>query len=204
MSDQIQTVVPPSVAEETARAAVPAQHAARELATLEVHTPQDIEIASDLLKDVKRDLNRLIARKEEITKPLSAALKSVRDLFRPAEDAYKDAEAILKRKIGDAQLRIRQANEEAMRAAQAALAENNYRQAALASSNIQATQAPQGISFQAQYEWRVVDAAAIPREYLVPDEKKISAVVKAQGREAMRAIPGIVVEEKLGVVARTG
>jgi len=42
----------------------------------------------------------------------------------------------------------------------------------------------QGISKQMAWKFRVVDAAKLPREYLVPDDKKIGVVVRALKSEA--------------------
>jgi hypothetical protein len=46
-----------------------------------------------------------------------------------------------------------------------------------------------GVSFRTDWDFEIVDANLIPREYLIPDEKKIRGVVKAM-RGAAR-IPGV-------------
>lgn len=53
-----------------------------ELRALPVVTAEQISFASELLIDVKGRLKHLEERLAEITKPLNAALKSARDLFR--------------------------------------------------------------------------------------------------------------------------
>lgn len=195
------TTVPPEVASETRNEALVAQQAATQLEAFVVTTPADIEIASGLLVDFKRELKRVTARKEEITKPLNAALRSIRDLFRPAEEAYGHAEQILKQKIGAAQLAIHEANRLAALATHAALAAGDVRQAAIVSSAIVSTEAPKGISFREQFTFRIVNAALLPREFLAPDEPKIRAHVAQHGLAAN--IPGVVVEKSIGIAART-
>lgn len=194
-------LVTQEVASETQREAQVARQAATQLEGFVVVTPSDIQIASGLLVDFKRELKRVTARKEEITKPLNAALKSIRDLFRPAEEAYSHAEQILKQKISAAQLEIFEANRRAALATQAALAAGDVRQAALVSSAIVSTEAPKGISFREQFTFRIVNAALLPRDFLMPDEPKIRAHVAQHGLGSN--IPGVVVEKSIGVAART-
>ena len=52
-------------------------------------------------------------------------------------------------------------------------------------------QAPkvEGVSFRDDWDFVITNAALIPREYLIPDEKKIRAVVKAMKEHTN--IPGI-------------
>jgi hypothetical protein len=47
----------------------------------------------------------------------------------------------------------------------------------------------EGVSYRDDYDFEIFDPGQIPREYLVPDEKKIRAVVKAMRASAL--IPGV-------------
>jgi hypothetical protein len=47
----------------------------------------------------------------------------------------------------------------------------------------------EGVSFRDNWDFEIEDAALLPREYLIPDEKKIRAVVKAHKGETK--IPGV-------------
>ena len=58
-----------------------------------------------------------------------------------------------------------------------------------------------GVHTRRSWQFRIVDAAAIPREYLAVDETKIGKVVRALGAET--AIAGIEVFEASSYVART-
>jgi hypothetical protein len=49
----------------------------------------------------------------------------------------------------------------------------------------------EGVAVTTPYTWEIVDESQIPREMMQPDRKKISAIVKALGRDAK--IPGILV-----------
>lgn len=54
---------------------------------------------SEIVSSIKKMTKAIKLRKEEITKPLNAGLKSARELFKPYEDTLKEAEDILKGKI---------------------------------------------------------------------------------------------------------
>lgn len=59
-----------------------------------------------------------------------------------------------------------------------------------------------GVSTRTVYKWRLRKLAFVPQEYLMLDEKKINAVVRAMG--AQTAIPGIEVYPENVVAARAG
>ena len=59
--------------------------------------------------------------------------------------------------------------------------------------------APTGTSTRMVWKHRLVDPAAVPREYLVVDEKKIRQAV----RDGVREIPGVVIEQKPELAVRT-
>jgi hypothetical protein len=57
--------------------------------------------AADFLLDIKQLGETITERKEEITKPLNASLKSARALFKPFEDQCMEAEASVKGAVLD-------------------------------------------------------------------------------------------------------
>lgn len=59
----------------------------------------------------------------------------------------------------------------------------------------------EGVSFRDEWDFRIVDESRIPREYLIVDEKKIRAVVKAM-RQGAR-IPGVEVFARRVSAVRT-
>lgn len=177
-----------------------AQQAIQMIRNLPVHTPQDIERVTPLLQHVKAEAKRVTAMKEELTKPLNAALKNLRDMFRPAESAYAECEQTLKRKISDAAMAIRKANEAAMAETHARMAANDMRGASIAAGAIVNTEAPKGLSLQDRFVFRVVNAAAVPREFLVVDERRIRDHISKHGDKM--PIPGVVIEKDVGVIVR--
>lgn len=67
--------------------------------TLKVESDGDYQLALTEGKLIKDQLEIIVARKEEITKPLNAALKSVRELFRPLESVGETALKTIKSKM---------------------------------------------------------------------------------------------------------
>jgi hypothetical protein len=58
------------------------------------------------------------------------------------------------------------------------------------------------MTYHDAWEWWIADAALIPREFLVPNEKAIKAWVEANGDK--NVIPGIAVSKVERSIARTG
>jgi len=59
---------------------------------------------------------------------------------------------------------------------------------------------PEGISYRENWQFRIVDASIVPREYLMPDEKKIGQFVKAN--KANTKIAGVEVYDAGTTVIR--
>lgn len=187
---------------ETSAHAVEANAVKAALLDFPVATKEQIELASSILVEVKGKAKVLEERLQEITRPLNAALASVRDLFRPALNAYSEAELLLKRRIADAHLAIEKANREAMAVAQAQMAAGNVHAAAQAATAMVERPATEGVRTQEILTYRVVNALEVPREFLTVDDKKVRAHLAAHGENTK--IPGIVIEKDVRVIAARG
>lgn len=66
---------------------------------LEITTPEQMTSATDLLSKMKTVAKMIRERKEAITKPLTEALNSARDLFKPIELNLAEAERVVKGKM---------------------------------------------------------------------------------------------------------
>jgi len=150
------------------------------------------------------------------------ACQQKRDLEAP----LAEAEGILKQAIGhylDTEERTRRQQEADLRAQQqqeeefARLAEADaLEQAGDAEAAAAVLEAPpppppvlpapkaEGVSARTLWRWRLTDAAKLPRAYLMPDERKISGVVKALGSAATETIDGIEVYAERVIAARKG
>jgi len=151
----------------------------------------DVNFANECLGEVKIKLKEIKAKREEATLPMNAALKAIRGWFKPAVDFYAEAEAIWKERILEGLDRLADMQRRALDAAAEAHREGDLTAVTEAMSVAsQATiEAPANVSVVERWSWRITDAALIPREYLCPDEAKISGVVQAMKRDT--TIPGI-------------
>jgi len=183
--------------------------------TVVLKTPAEYEAMGNFLKEVKTRSKRLEGELKSITDPLNIALKNVRALFKPALDALSVLEKSAKAAINDydfraeqerrkleAELRAKQEQErkrlevqaEALRAQgkekQAEVKEAKAEMIA-AKPVIIASNVPKidGVSKRVIWRYRIVDENAIPREYLMPNDKKIGEVIRATNGTVK--IPGI-------------
>lgn len=126
---------------------------------------------------------------------------------------YK-AEERRQREAEEARLRAeaqKQAEEERLAEAERLEAEGRKAQAdavleapIVAAPVVLPTQAPktEGVSTRQVWKFRITDAAMIPRQWLIPDEKAIGAVVRAQGAGAIGTIPGVEVYSEDSVAVK--
>lgn len=188
-----------------------------------IATPQQYTDSATMLKRIKASQARLEELRTAITGPMNAALRAVNDLFRVPADRLAKAERSIKSEITrytDEQRRLQQ--EEQRKADEAARKERERieRQAARAEDKGQTEKAAEltqraetvvapvivreppkipGISMREVATFEIVDASQLPREYLMPDEKKIRAVVNVLKQETK--IPGVVVRIEKQVAA---
>lgn len=182
------------------------------------------DAAVEDLKAVKRRMADLDKQRKAITKPLDDAKKGVMDLFRAPVEWLEQAESTLKRAIAayeheqrrlrlqaEAEARDLAMKEQARLAAEARAAEaagkteealEMREQAHVMPVAMVAAPAPKmaGVSMREDWDFEIIDASLLPREYLIADEKKIRGVVKAL-KEASN-IPGVRVFAKDVVSAR--
>lgn len=169
--------------------------------------------AGEELKRIKAAAKRLDEIRKTMTKPLDTAKRAIMDFFREPEAKLQRAESGIKRAMlaySEEQERIRREDqrkaEEAARKAREKLeaqaakaaaagkveraAELEQRAATVVAPVIQ-REAPKvtGIATREVWKFEIVDRSALPREYLMPDEKKIAGVVRALKGDTN--IPGV-------------
>jgi hypothetical protein len=179
-----------------------------------IDSPQARLIVAHELIEVTGRANQLEALRKDITRPMDDAKKKVLRLFAPALERYATARAGLKRAIlawDQAQERKRRDEETRLRdlarkeraklqqAANKAAAKGQddmadalqQRADTLPMPVVPPDAAPKtaGVTTREHWTFRITDAAAIPREYLVPDEPTIRAVVRAL--KGATNIPGV-------------
>lgn len=189
-----------------------------------VTNADQMESAAAMLRDVKALQKDADAAQKSLTQPLEHEKKTIIAWFRDRVTSKLDAaENRLKRAILGYQAEQDRIRREAQRAADEAARkerERLERQAAKAEAAgkvekaeqiaeraqmvvapVVQTEAPkvQGVSTRGIWKYEIADAAAVPREYLMPDEKKIGQVVRALKGDAN--IPGVRVWEEKTLAA---
>lgn len=174
-------------------------------AAVVVNSSESLTSAVEILGRIKTAQKVLEGKKMAITKPINAALKEVRSLFAPFERALEQSESFIKAQM----MEFKQAEDRRVFEAEAkirALAEANRIKPAIAEKRLAAVvQAPATqvqsergtIQFRTVRVVEIVDAALLPREYLVPDMSAIRTAALAGV-----AIPGVIVKEETQVAAR--
>ncbi len=151
--------------------------------SLVVSTQEEAEKGSALLKIVKEGEDRLILRKEEITRPLMKSLSSVRDLFKPLELNLADAKKTIKAKLLAYQIEQEEkiAREQAKIAAKVEKGTMRADTAAKKLGEVGEVQKVKGTQTRTLTKIKIVDETVIPREYLLPNIPKITDAILHQG-----------------------
>jgi len=151
----------------------------------------DVDFANECLTEVKGKLRWLKDKREEATKPMNAALKTIRGWFKPAEEFYEECEGLWKLKIRDGLTALDAAQQRALAAASQAHQAGDLRLVteAMAVASQATVEAPANISVIERWGYKIIDEMLLPREYLMPDAQKIAGVVRAMG--ASTRIPGV-------------
>lgn len=133
-----------------------------------IQSDDDFTFAGRVIRDAKATFKRIDERRREITSPLLQAKQSVDALFRPALDSLTGVEALLKKKIGEYT-----AAKERERAAVMLDSANTYATGGVPTAIIPARPEAQGVSVRNVWEYEIIDADQVPRNFCSPDHDKI-------------------------------
>lgn len=170
-----------------------------DLKDLKITSDEEYESLTANLKEVKRVMSDLEAMRTSITKPMNDDLKAVNAQFADPMSRLSFVEKQMK--ILSADYVVAKRAEQQRILAQAAAASRasaadgvptsdaSVVEFATAIAQAVAAKPPTvaGVSFSEKWEWSVVDASQIPREYLRLDEAKVNGAVKG----GLRQIPGL-------------
>ena len=183
---------------------VQAKQVAAAVPTLTITTSEEYLQAGQGLVELKGRWKVVEEKRTSLVKPLNDVVKSINAMFKPVLDQWDVTMDVVKRAMHDYQVREAEAQRKALEAA-AALAQQGQTGQEFTALVTQGSAMPvkaQGISTRVMWRWRVVDATAVPREYLSIDPAKVDAVVKAQQDGAK--IPGIEVYREEIMAVRAG
>lgn len=157
-------------------------------AALVVDSQPRLDMAGELLKQIKGKMKELEAERKKITKPLLDAKKAVDNLFRPATDAAALVEEILKKAISG--------YIDGQRAAKVAALQAGDHEGALATTE---PELPAGISTRTVWKWKLIDANLVPREYWAIDAARVQEHVSTFKGQSQ--IPGIEAFPETGIAS---
>jgi hypothetical protein len=157
---------------------------------LQIVTAPEYEFAGNALREVAERHDALDDKRKSWVEPLKSVAKDIDATFKPLLSALKEAEETLKEKIGAYRVAMELARAEVLRDASAAIQAGDATTAERLISGADALVVGEvaGVSVKAVWSGEVLDASAIPREFLVPDLAKLEALTKAAGEDPK--IPG--------------
>lgn len=190
---------------------------------LQVRTPEEMTFAESVLTELRRRKKVWLEAVEATVKTAHASWKAAVAHRDSVAKPIDEAEKIVKQRIADyayEQRRIASAEQARLQAEADAKAEAERRRALAAAEKLKtpelkaerieqaetivapvvtvAAAVPETkLSMVVSYSFQIVDAAAIPAEYLIPDEKKIGAIVRAT--KGSITIPGVKVIKRESV-----
>jgi len=156
---------------------------------IQITTQIGLDKAGEFLREIKGKMKALEAQRTSVTKPMLDAKKQIDAWFKPAKEALTRLETLLKNGITGYMAAQEKARLDALTAGD--------HDGALA---IDQPTAPAGVSTRTIWKYRITDAAAVPREWLVIDHATVQAYVNEH--KAQSSIPGIEAYPDTSVSAR--
>lgn len=163
-----------------------------EIRTIEYNDEADLQFAARVLHELAAEQARIDNKRKTATAPMRDAIRTVDSWFKPIIAAYAEATTIVKTGILAGRDGIQEAALAALRAYEYAMEEGDEeaQESALAAYNARPPlEGIPGVSFPTRWKFEVTDPDAVPREFMLIDDKAIRAVVTKQKQDTQ--IPGI-------------
>jgi hypothetical protein len=147
------------------------------VARLAVSDAVSLAEANEWLQLIVQEKDAIEDMRTSVTKPLNATLKQINSWFKPIADLCAKAESNLKHEIGRYAAAERQKQQLAFQAASLAHSAGAHTAArtALAVASSAETQTPQGTSVREVWRAEIINPAAVPPAFLIPNEPAIQA-----------------------------
>lgn len=190
--------------------------------TLEITTQITFEAGAAFLKAIKGYIASIDTARKNLVKPLNDHVKWINDQFRGANNLATTAEALVKRKLADYEIKRRQiaAQEEArlrdaadkqrlkdLEAARKLEEAGKHQQAEAKREKAEMAPTPaimeppkiKGLSFSEEITIEIIDEDLVPRQHWIIDKASILALAKATNGEV--EIPGVRILKGIGVAS---
>lgn len=159
-----------------------------------IKTDADQENVVKALVGIETEEKSIDEQRKFFTDPLNEQVKKINAMFKPFVNGLGDAANTLRKKMSAYQMAIAAKADKARDKALADLKSGKIKNVETAVAQIEKVKEPEKtvrseaatVTFKDKIGFEIADLNAIPREYLMPDEKKILKVVQA-GVE----IPGV-------------
>lgn len=171
----------------------------------EIASQADLEVAGKALIEVKARWGQLEEKKRAVVDPINKSLKELRSWFKPPQDYYAECEQILKGKIAAYHQDRGRDNQAAMNEAGEAHRAGDAAGVSEALAKIDLPEKTEGVSLRETWDFEVINADLVPREYLAVDLAAVRRAMQAEvaaGHEPV--VPGVRFFKKTGVAVRTG
>ena len=180
---------------------------------IEVDSDAEEQMAIDSLADIKRFMKQVEEARKGQVDPFNKLVKRVNDIFRPIGDGLTKSESIIKDKVKQWRIKkeeIKQVEERKRQAEYAAKIAEEQAKTKLEKREAEIVLPPPSIiqtqtrgssstaSNRKVWKYEILDETKIPREYLIIDESKIKAMIKAGVRE----IAGVKIFEDFEISVR--
>jgi len=180
-----------------------AKEIARVVEVCPLDSPEEESKAAKLLTVIKGMIKGIETERKALVAPYDGVVREVNAKYRAPRQELERVEALLKRRLGEAQAAREAAQRAALSETTAAVQEGDTEaaQAALARAR-EAAEGGQheGISYRDDWEILVGDIRQVPDYYLVVDMAKVKADLRSG---AMVQIPGLVITKTKIVIARS-
>ena len=155
-------------------------------ASLVITSNEDYDKAMNAGLEFKATLDKITARKEEITKPLNASLKSVRELFKGIEMPFDNALGTIRQKMLNFRSAQRAKQDEEKNRLAGRVERGTMKPETAVAKMSAMKEAPKTAASDAGSatarlvkKYRVTDKAKIPLDFMEPDMAKIKASFRA-------------------------
>jgi hypothetical protein len=166
----------------------------KEAERLSIESHADMEKAADLVRDVKTMRDDIETWEKEVTRPVNAVAKRIRELLAPAKLLWTYAETELRGKLAKAALLEHDRNQKLMQEAARTHAEGGDVTPVM--EQLTTSTDLDGVSIKIIWKATIQDVTLMPDEYVIrlPDNKKLKEYAASFEGAEPTAVPGVLFE----------